>query len=146
MNDTQIETNNNYNSNNICSICIQDMLENQTTVILKCRHKYHFKCFANIIDMYDRREIEEIRCPYCRTEINDISIDQVDNDIRTAVFNDSSSSSGSTILQRQEEIDQLANAMRNESIETVINRTFNISSIQNFYHSSHYHVPGLSNR
>lgn len=128
---------------NLCSICLVDIADTQTSTKLKCKHKYHLKCFIPVIDLYCKGETDELICPYCRANIDDIC-EEIDT--RTAEFNDTSSSSGSTIITRNEELDQLNNAIRNTAVETRIKRIFNISSIQNFYYTSHYHAPRLYNR
>ncbi|MBV6486004.1 MAG: hypothetical protein KFKLKKLM_02633 [Flavobacteriales bacterium] len=91
-----------------CSICLEEILDNTSKVILQCNHKYHFNCFLKYIDSiddYDSDEVEStdtsldkyISCPYCRKDIKDIdpikfekelTLSTIDNDYMTDIEDD----------------------------------------------------------
>jgi hypothetical protein len=56
------DTNDNKDSNDLCSICI-DNFSNNTIIKLKCNHKFHYDCFIPWI------ENKNNSCPLCRNII-----------------------------------------------------------------------------
>lgn len=116
-----------------CSICLDDILDNTSVVILKCSHKYHFNCFYKYIDSIDDYNSEDesfeetinkyISCPYCRTKIDDIEPIVFDKD----TLDDSSDTL--TLSEESEDLYEFinsnyANLFNNSGITEIIGDTF----------------------
>lgn len=52
-----------------CAICLN--LLNDNYIITPCNHKYHSKCIMKIYDYVSKKD-DEMNCPLCRKNINDI--------------------------------------------------------------------------
>ena len=58
-NSTNILDINNKN-NELCSICLDNLYNNESIIKLNCGHKFHYKCIE---------QVKNNKCPYCREKI-----------------------------------------------------------------------------
>ena len=54
---------------NVCSICLFEIYNNQTTIKTNCNHTYHFDCFMSFLFNVDKNT-NNVKCPLCRTNMN----------------------------------------------------------------------------
>ena len=53
-----------------CTICLKNVKKNESYISLKCKHKFHFICYMNVISKCDQND----KCPNCRNSIEKINL------------------------------------------------------------------------
>lgn len=58
-------------SNKICSICLEEILDEKNVIQLQCRHKFHDKCLHKYFDHNNKKSCH---CPLCRQNFNELNL------------------------------------------------------------------------
>ena len=65
--DDDTDSNNEDEYDNLCLVCYENIKEGDENAILKCGHKYHYKCIILVFKSALQKSVVAAKqCPYCR--------------------------------------------------------------------------------
>ena len=117
---------------NTCSICMDDM---EMKTITSCGHAYCFKCILEWMN----QGYSVIKCPMCRTVINQSDLNVVDDENKLKTSNSNEASSSSSSQENKDKLPvidkELPSEINNDILEEYFNKKVNTednTKLENF--------------